>query len=136
MADVNDIFCDKHTFLPCMEPETLIPSKPVLTSTRGGRVNSKYGKGKPAQAYMNSDITNRKRVRRTSRRRHRLSSDSPTPPQSISPQSHSSNSDHLQSVQCHRTLSSSRGRPIKARKDDYSITTNVNINFSLKFNFI
>jgi len=21
MADVNDIFCDKHTFLPCIEPE-------------------------------------------------------------------------------------------------------------------
>ena len=60
---------------------------------------------------------------KTSRRRHRFSSDSPTPPQSISPQSHSSNSDHIQTVQCHRTLSSSRGRPIKIRKDDYSITT-------------
>ncbi len=21
MTDVNDLFCDKHTFLPCMEPE-------------------------------------------------------------------------------------------------------------------
>jgi len=21
MADVNDLFCDKHTFLPCLEPE-------------------------------------------------------------------------------------------------------------------
>ena len=60
---------------------------------------------------------------KASRRRHRLSSDSPTPPQSISPQSHSSNSDNMQSVQCHRTLSSSRGRPIKIRKDDYSVTT-------------
>lgn len=44
--------------------QTLLPSKPVLTPTRVGRVNSKYGKGKPAQAYTNSDITNRKRVRR------------------------------------------------------------------------
>jgi hypothetical protein len=73
---------------------------------------------------------------KTSRRRHRFSSDSPTPPQSISPQSHSSNSDHIQPVQCHRTLSSSRGRPIKARKDDYCITTttttvNVRINLYL-----
>ncbi|CAF0944406.1 unnamed protein product [Adineta steineri] len=122
MTDVNDLFCDKDTFLPCLEPETFIPSKPVITSTRGGRINSKYGKGKPAQAYINSDIINRKRVRRASRRRHRLGSDSPTPTNSISPQSHSSNSDNIQTVQCHRTLSSSRGRPIKIRKDDYSTT--------------
>jgi len=72
---------------------------------------------------------------KTSRRRHRFSSDSPTPPQSISPQSHSSNSDHIQPVQCHRTLSSSRGRPIKARKDDYSITTTVNVNIHFVFYF-
>ncbi len=26
-------------------------------------------------------------------------------------------------MQCHRTLSSSRGRPIKIRKDDYNVTT-------------
>lgn len=52
--------------------QTLLPSKPVLASTRGGRVNSKYGKGKPAQAYMNSDITNRRRVRRVWRRANEL----------------------------------------------------------------
>lgn len=123
LTDVNDIFCDKHTFLP----ETLLPNKPVLTSTRIARVNSKCGKGKPAQAYLNSDLTNRKRVRRTSRRRHRLSSDSRTSPQSISPQSYSSNSDH---VQCQRTLSSSRGRPIKTRRDDSNYTTNIQENLS------
>ncbi|UJR35706.1 hypothetical protein I4U23_028456 [Adineta vaga] len=125
MADVNDIFCDKHTFLPYFEAEPLIPTKPVLTTTtRGARVNSKHGIGKPAQAYTNTDALNRKRARRNGgRRRHRLSLDSPTPPNSISPQSYSSNSDNLQSIQCHRTLSSSRGRPIKVRKDDYSIST-------------
>ncbi|CAF1621878.1 unnamed protein product [Adineta ricciae] len=125
IADVNDLFCDKDTFLPCFETETLIPTKPVLASTRGSRVNSKCGKGKPAQAYINTDALNRKRARRNARRRHRLSSDSPTPPNSISPQSHSSNSDNLQLAQCHRTLSSSRGRPIKVRRDDYSVTTTV-----------
>ncbi|CAF0756555.1 unnamed protein product [Rotaria sp. Silwood1] len=128
LTDVNDLFCDKHTFLPCIEPETPIFSKPVITSTRGGRMNSKYGKGKPAQAYINSDITIRKRVRRTVRRRHRLTSDSPTPPQSISPQLYASNSDNIQPMQYHRTLSSSRGRPIKVRKDDYNTTTTVNEN--------
>ncbi|CAF1481804.1 unnamed protein product [Rotaria sordida] len=128
LTGVNDLFCDKHTFLPCIEPDTLVSSKPVITSTRGGRMNSKYGKGKPAQAYSNLDMTNRKRVRRTVRRRHRLTSDSPTPPQSISPQSYISNSDNIQPMQCHRTLSSSRGRPIKVRKDDYNTTTTINEN--------
>jgi len=155
LTDVNHLFCDKDTFLPQVKLvihcstcwlllcvfQTLLPTKPVLPTTRIARMNSKCGKGKPTQAYLTSDLTNRKRVRRvcsnfswnplsfdsiqTSRRRHRLSSDSRTSPQSISPQSYSSNVDH---VQCHRTLSSSRGRPIKTRKDDSNYTTTIHVN--------
>jgi hypothetical protein len=39
----------------------------------------------------------------------------------------------MQPVQCHRTLSSSRGKPIKAQKDDYSITATVNVIIDLFF---
>ncbi|CAF3632421.1 unnamed protein product [Rotaria socialis] len=131
LTDVNDLFCDKHTFLPCIEPEPLISAKPVISSTRGGRLNSKYGKGKPAQVYNNSDITIRTRIRRIPRRHPRLNSESPTPSQSISPESYTSNSDNILPMQYQKTLSSSRGRPIKVRKEDYNTTTAVNENRSI-----